>query len=82
MSDLILSVDGFEDLLSGQEYTQILASVARHIGTLRIINNLQKEYLDATKSYKETAPADRNRGMMEERRTKWFDDVSLTLLPF
>jgi len=67
--------DGFKDLLAGQEYTQILSILADHISILRIVDNLQKEYLTATKGYKETAPADRNQGLMQSRRQKWFDDV-------
>ena len=63
-------------MLAGQEYTQILVVLARHINILRIIDNLQKEYLSATKRYKETAPAERNQALMKSRRTKWFDDVS------
>jgi len=71
-----LLIDGFKDLLAGQEYTQILSILADHISILRIVDNLQKEYLTATKGYKETAPADRNQGLMQSRRQKWFDDVS------
>ena len=71
-----LHADDFKDILAGQEYAQILATMSTHLGTLRIINNLQKEYLDATKSYKETAPAARNKKLMIQIRQKWFDDVS------
>ena len=72
-----LLIDGFKDLLAGQEYTQILSILSDHISILRIVDNLQKEYLTATKGYKETAPTDRNQGLMQSRRQKWFDDVSL-----
>jgi len=63
--------EGFKDLLAGSEYTQILAVVANQIGTLRIVDNLQKEYLEATKNYKQNP----NDSLMRERRQKWFDDV-------
>ena len=65
--------EGFKDLLAGSEYTQILAVVANQIGTLRIVDNLQKEYLEATKNYKQNP----NDSLMRERRQKWFDDVSM-----
>ncbi|PFX15438.1 Tolloid-like protein 2 [Stylophora pistillata] len=62
--------EGFQDLLAGSEYTQILTVVANQIGTLRIIDNLQKEYLEATKTYKQNP----NQDLMQQRRQKWFDD--------
>lgn len=63
--------NGFQDLLAGSEYTQIVTVVSAQIGHLRIINNLQKEYLEATKNYKQNP----NDALMRERRQKWFDDV-------
>jgi len=56
---------GFKNVLAGQEYTQILSVLAHHISILRIIGNLQKEHLDATKGYRETAAADRNQGLID-----------------
>jgi len=60
-----LFTDGFKNVLAGQEYTQILSVLAHHISILRIIGNLQKEHLDATKGYRETAAADRNQGLID-----------------
>ena len=68
-------LEGFKDLLAGSEYTQILTVVANQIGTLRIIDNLQKEYLEATKGYKQN----RKENLMRERRQMWFDDVSMLI---
>lgn len=72
-NEAFLWSEGFKDLLAGSEYTQILAVVANQIGTLRIVDNLQKEYLEATKNYKQNP----NDSLMWERRQKWFDDVSM-----
>ncbi|KAL9964336.1 hypothetical protein ACROYT_G027964 [Oculina patagonica] len=62
---------GIQDLLAGSEYTQILVVLSDEINTLRVIDHLQKEYLEATKNYKENP----NENLMRERRQKWFDDI-------
>lgn len=66
--------DGFQEFLAGSEYTQILTVISSEIGVLRIIDNLQKEYFEATKYYK----ANPSEALMEQRRQKWFEDVSLS----
>ncbi|KAL9964338.1 hypothetical protein ACROYT_G027967 [Oculina patagonica] len=62
---------GFRDLLAGSEYTQILVVLSCQINTLRLIDHLQKEYLESTQNYKENP----NDNLMMARRQKWFDDI-------
>ena len=66
--------DSFNDLLAGQEYTQILISVVEHVDNLAVISSLQEEYLEESKKYTEGSP---NSALMQAAREKWFDDVSV-----
>lgn len=68
---------GFKDILAGKEYSETLASLTSHMDTFRNLHNVQKEYLEATKRYKETAVGSRNKKSMQETRQKWFDLVSI-----
>ena len=74
---IYLFAAGFKEILAGKEYSEILAGLTSHMDTFRNLHNVQKEYLEATKRYKETAAASRSKKSMKETRQKWFDLVSI-----
>ena len=74
---IYLFAAGFKEILAGKEYSEILASLTSHMDTFRNLHNVQKEYLEAAKRYKETAAARRSKKSMQETRQKWFELVSI-----
>ena len=68
-----LFADSVKVLVAGTEHAQIINRIAEHVDTLQVISTFESYYLNKTKEYKETPDSD----LMQEARSKWFDDVSM-----
>lgn len=73
-------IDGFQNLLAGGEYTDVLTIVAQDIRTLQLIDRYQKEYLEQVERYKERPAGERNSEEMAASKDSWFESVSLFLI--